>query len=78
MSIHSKEEEIFILQEGMKSEFWRLYSQKWSGFHDLAIATMLDPKYDHREFLAGKIRGMRDMLSWPERRIKNLEGGSKE
>jgi len=73
----TKEEEILILQQGMKSEFWLLFSAKWGKFQELAMASLLDPKYDNREFLAGKVRGMRDILSWPERRIKNLEAGEK-
>lgn len=74
----TKEEEIYIIQEGMKSEFWRLYTAKWAGFQELAMRSLLDPKYETRDFLAGKIRGMRDMISWPERRIKNLENGVKD
>jgi hypothetical protein len=74
----TKEDEILILQEGMKSPFWQLMTNKWGWFLDQAMHSLLDPKYDHRDFLAGKVRGMRDFLSYPERRIQNLQTKTKQ
>lgn len=68
----TKEDELLMLRQGLDTQFWKLVSGKWSKFLDEAMIQLLNPKYDNRDFLAGKVRGMRDLLSYPERRINTL------
>lgn len=76
------EDEIFILQEGLRSSFWRLLCAKWGEngkFGRSAMISLLSPKYPNKEFLSGKVRGIRDVLGWPERRLQTLlNPGKKE
>ena len=72
MSDIPKEDELYLLRQGVDSPFWKHIHGKWSDFLDKAMAQLLNPKYENRDFLAGKVRGMKDLLSYPERRIETL------
>jgi hypothetical protein len=74
----TKDDELLILRQGIDSQFWKLVSSKWGKFLDDAMISLLNPKYDNRDFLAGKVRGMRDLLSYPERRINTIQGLQKK
>jgi hypothetical protein len=67
------EDELLILEQGIKSSFWLLINQKWDNFIDQATASLLSPTYTNRDFLAGKIRGMKDLLNYPEKHIETLQ-----
>lgn len=73
MAIYTPEDEKFILEQGLKSEFWQLVTSKWSVFRETAMKSMLSPNYGNRDFLAGKIKGMDDLLNYPQKHIETLE-----
>lgn len=73
MKQFTPDDEIFILEQGIKSDFWILLTQKWSGFRQIALNSLLAPDYAKRDFLAGKVKGMDDILGYPEKHIKTLK-----
>jgi hypothetical protein len=67
------QDELLILEEGIRSSFWKLMNDKWTKFNDLALSQLLSPTYNNKEFLAGKIKGQKALLEYPEVRIKTLK-----
>ena len=73
MEQYTPEDEKFILEQGLNSPFWQIISTKWEYFRKIAMNSLLSPEYGHRDFLAGKIKGMDDLLNYPSRHIETLK-----
>ncbi len=73
MDNYTLEDELLILEQGIKSEFWKLIQLKWGNFIVQANNSLLSPNYTNRDFLAGKIRGMTDLLNYPNKHIDTVK-----
>lgn len=67
------EDELLILQQGIETPFWKLITAKWGNFMEQANGSLLSPTYTNRDFLAGKLRGMKDLLNYPATHIETLK-----
>jgi hypothetical protein len=68
----SKEEELQILEEGIKSRFWAVYSAWLSQSSFTSIGAALSAKVEAREWEAGHASGLKKALSRPNDRIREL------
>ena len=73
MDLLTPEDEKLILEQGLKSPFWLLISTKWEYFRKIALNSLLSPDYGNRDFLAGKVKGMDDLLGYPLKHIETLK-----
>jgi len=73
VDIFTPEDEKFILEQGINSPFWQLISTKWEYFRKIAMNSLLSPDYGNRDFLAGKVKGMDDLLGYPAKHIETLK-----
>jgi hypothetical protein len=74
----SHEEEIKILEEGLRSPFWEVFSAR---FQHMAFTTMgaaLSQKADGRDWLAGKASGMKEAMQYPAKRLRDLKRDAKK
>ena len=72
MELYTPEDEKFILEQGLNSPFWQLISSRWDYFRKIALNTTLSPECNSRDFFAGKVKGMEDLLNYPEKHIQTL------
>ena len=72
------EEELFILEQGIKQPFWQLLEHKWSNFLIQTKKELLTSNCPNRDFVAGKLLGMTNLCNYPLKHIetckKQLEG----
>ena len=68
----SKEEELRILEEGMKSQFWMVYSSWLTQTSFTSIGAALSAKVEAREWEAGHASGLKKALNRPSDRIREL------
>jgi hypothetical protein len=70
----TNEEELLILEEGLKSRFWELFL---SSFGDLTSTTagvaLNESKNHNRDWWAGKATGMKEALHYPGTRARDLK-----
>ena len=69
----SKEDELRILEEGVKTQFWAYFSAKLMQFGNTTIGAVMKQNVEGREWLAGKGSGHKEDLQYPGRRIKELK-----
>lgn len=72
MESYTPEDEKLILEQGINSPFWKLISSRWDYFRKIALNSLLSPDYGNRDFLAGKVKGMDDLLGYPAKHIETL------
>jgi len=69
----SPEEELAILEEGVKSQFWAIYA-RWQGQASLtAIGSALSQKVADRDWMAGRANGLKEALNYPSTRMRQLK-----
>jgi len=73
VDIFEPNDEKLILEKGLESQFWLLISSKWQYFRKVALNALLSPNDGNRDFLAGKVKGMDDLLGYPEKHIETLK-----
>jgi hypothetical protein len=69
----TKEEELVILEDGMKGQFWLVYS---SWLMETALTSggaALSSKCDIRDWQAGHASGLKQALQRPSERIRDLK-----
>jgi len=68
----SKEEELRILEEGLKGQFWLVLSSWLSDSSMTAGGVALGEQTDRREWYAGKATGLKLALQRPSERSREL------
>jgi hypothetical protein len=69
----SNEEELSILEEGLKSRFWQVYTARYQHMAFTTMGAALGEKTDNRDWLAGKASGMKEAMQYPAKRIRDLK-----
>jgi len=67
------EDELAIIEEGLKSRFWELFTIKYQNKVFTSIGVALGEKTQAREWQAGKASGMKEALRWPAERARDLK-----
>ena len=67
------EEELIILEEGLKSRFWELFTLKYQHMIFTMMGAALGEKTETRDWQAGKASGMKDALNYPAKRARDLK-----
>lgn len=68
----SKEDELVILEEGLKSHFWQVLSQRYSQRALTAGGAALSERVEHRDWMAGNASGLKEALNYPAERIRAI------
>lgn len=68
----SKEEELSIIEQGIKSDFWDYLSQKFSHNAFTAGGAALSERVERREWMAGKATGMKEALQFPAHKAREI------
>ena len=69
----SKEEELVILEEGLRSQFWQVYGAWLSQATLTAAGSALSENVDKREWMAGKATALKKALSYPSERVRDIK-----
>jgi hypothetical protein len=68
----SNEEELKILEEGLRSKFWEVFSARFQHRTFTTMGAALGEKTDNRDWLAGKATGMKEAMQYPANRMRDL------
>ena len=69
----TSEEELIIIQDGLNSQFWAVYSAWLSHASFTAIGSALSDKVENRDWMAGQANGLKRALNRPSERIRELK-----
>jgi hypothetical protein len=68
-----KEQELRILEEGLQSDFWKIYSAWLAQKGFTSIGAALSAKVEHREWEAGHASAYKRCLAQPVDRIREIK-----
>ena len=71
-SEYTPEEELVIIEEGLKSQFWAVYSAWLQDAGLTAIGSALSERVERREWMAGQASGLKRALKRPVDRVREL------
>jgi len=74
----NKEDELVILEEGLKSRFWEVFTARYQHMIFTTMGAALSERTESREWTAGKATGMKDALAYPATRVRNLRTMTKD
>jgi hypothetical protein len=69
----SWEEEVAIIEEGLKSPFWEVLAARYSHLAFTAGGAALSERVEHRDWMAGKATGLKEALQYPGNRVRDLK-----
>jgi hypothetical protein len=69
----SSEEELKILEEGLHSKFWEVFSARFQHMAFTMMGAALGEKTTNRDWTAGKANGMREAMQYPAKRMRDLK-----
>lgn len=69
----SKEEELVIIEEGLRSPFWEVLSARFAHLAFTAGGAALSERVEHRDWMAGKATGLKEALQHPANRARDLK-----
>jgi hypothetical protein len=74
----TKQEELAILEEGLKSQFWQIYAKWLTDASFTMIGVALSEKVERREWSSGHATGLKRALNRPLERLRELKRFVKE
>ena len=69
----TNEEELVIIQEGLNSQFWAVYSAWISHAAFTAAGAALSERVNNREWQAGHAEALKRGLNYPTKRLRELK-----
>jgi hypothetical protein len=69
----TERDEALILQNGLQGEFWAILVKNFTNWRGLAMRELLSPNFAHKDYLAGKVKVLEDVMNFPTTRIKRIE-----
>jgi hypothetical protein len=68
----TEHDEALILQNGINTDFWRILVKNFSNWRDLGMRELLSPNFVHKDYLAGKVKALEDVMNFPTARANRL------
>lgn len=69
----TKQEELAVLEDGLKSQFWQVYAAWLTQTSFTVIGAALSERVERREWTSGQAHGLKRALNHPLERVRELK-----